>query len=80
MTYYISNFERPKFQSNISRGEIDYFIKTNKMFTHRTSMLEVDIGHELQQIISMMITPGILRRLEGRMKTSLKSESLTFSL
>ena len=32
MNYYISNFERPKSQSNISRGEIDYFIKTNKMF------------------------------------------------
>ena len=29
---YISNFERPKSQSNISRGEFDYFIKTNKKF------------------------------------------------
>ena len=27
---YISNFERPKSESNISRGEFDYFIKTNK--------------------------------------------------
>ena len=29
---YISNFERPKSQINISRGEFDYFIKTNKKF------------------------------------------------
>ena len=47
---YISNFERPKSQSNISRGEFDYLLKETKSFTHlpyHFANLEVHAVHAL---------------------------------
>ena len=56
---YISNFERPKSQSNISRGEFDYFIKTNKVlpiYCYHFANLEAHAVHALFSPVSLPAT------------------------